>query len=209
MDRLLHWIAPVLAVVAVLLLPALQGTLPFTPPAEWTIAQLGAELVHPGSTGTNTGAQHQDFRELLHQARQLQQELGGGAPSRQRRSVEIALALAALIPVAALLAGLGAILSLLFTIVRWRKLQVAAAILGIVTSAYAIAASLWLTRAAHAAARSGLASAETKLGRLLGGLHLPSLEPAIEKLGVWPEAGLSVVLLALIAVLVIPPPRKA
>ncbi|MGH9519014.1 MAG: hypothetical protein ACRD2D_05165, partial [Terriglobales bacterium] len=134
---------------------------------------------------------------------------GGGAPSRQRSSVEIALALAALIPVAALLAGLGAILTLLFTIVRWRKLQLAAAILGIATSGYAIAASLWLTRAAQAAARSGLASAATKLGHLLGGLHLPSLEAAVTQLGVQPEVGLYVVLLSLIAVLFIPMARRA
>lgn len=206
-DRWLHWLAPLLAVAAVAMLPALQARVPFAPPAEWTIGQLGMELVRQTSQGTGDNNQRPNFREMLRQARQWQQEFGGRTSSRQQRGVETGLALAGLIPVAALVAGLAAILCLLLAVARLRKLEIAAAIAGVGASAYAVGASLWLTRVAQAAARAGVSSAESKLGQIFGGLHLPGLAAAVEQLGVRPEAGLYVVLLALLAVLVIPARR--
>lgn len=209
MDRWLHWIAPLLAVAAVFALPALQATVPFAPSAEWTIGQLGLELVRPIANASSGNTQKPDYREMLRQARQLQQELGGRISPPQQRGMTTALALAGLIPVAALVAGLAAILCLLLALARLRKLEIAAALTGVVASAYAVAASLWLTHAAQAAARAGVASAESKLGRLLGGLHLPALATAVQRLGIRPEAGLYVLLLALLAAVALPATRRA
>src|SRR5690348_8424827 len=104
-----YLIAPVLAVVAVFAVPALRATAPLAPPARWTIASLGAGAARAASHG----GQSSDLHRWLDDARSLWRQFHGPNPGAQHAMAR-ALTLAALIPVLAIVAGVCAILSLIF-----------------------------------------------------------------------------------------------
>lgn len=210
MEKVLAWIAALLALLAMLFLPALRASAPLTTPAEWTIGQLAVELGRASSQASQPSGQRRPaLRPLLQRAEDTIREFGGNGNNATRRRLETALALGALIPIAALLAGLCALLGLLFTAwpVRWAHRLAAAA--GVAASAYAIGASWWLTRTAQTAADALVANLQHRLGGLLGGLNLDGLgRQTRAAIGLWPEAGLFVLLLAFTAMLVLPPPHR-
>ncbi|MGH9412638.1 MAG: hypothetical protein ACRD0Y_02755 [Terriglobales bacterium] len=200
--RALQWAASILAVLAMIFLPALTAKSPLTSPRQWTIGTLGAEAVHLATGPRQPG--RPSLKEIIHKAQALNQEFGGrGASPRLRR----AITLAALIPVAAVIAGLCALLSLLWLALRIGWLYWLDALIGLIACAYAIIAGWLLTRAAQSEMKHLLSRLQHGLGGLLHGLSLrlpPQLQSSV---GVVPEVGLYVLGLLFVAMLILPRPR--
>ncbi|MGH9393884.1 MAG: hypothetical protein ACRD1E_06915 [Terriglobales bacterium] len=205
----LRWLAPAVATAAVFLLPALQAAAPFGASASWSVAGLGSEVVQAARPQPGSGGQS-SLRGLLQQVRSLRQEFGGGS-EETNTALRRALALAALIPLAALLAGICALAALAATAGQRPRVVLGCAGVGLAASLYAIAASWWLTHAARLEVARALSRAQHSLGGLLGGLAAgpdwKSMSAGLSaSLGVFPQAGLYVLGLAFLAVLILPAP---
>ena len=199
----LRWLAPAVAVGAVFLLPALRLSLPMLAPAQWTVAELAAETV-PRAERSPGNAQAPSLRALLRQAQALRREWSPG-PASNRNGLTLGLALAALIPVMAILAGLCALLSLLWQAWRHPRLGLTTAAAGLAATGYAIGAAWWLTRAMRSEVAQFFARAQHSFGGLLRGLDWNALQAGLAgPLGVVPQAGLYVLGLAFLAMLVAP-----
>ncbi|MGH9476104.1 MAG: hypothetical protein ACRD1C_07200 [Terriglobales bacterium] len=111
--RPLRWFASILAVLALALLPALSAEAPLLGAREWTVGQLALEAVRAATAKPKPG--QLSLRDIIHQAQSLQREFGGTNPSP---TTQRALALAALVPLAAIVAGVCAILSLLWLVLE-------------------------------------------------------------------------------------------
>lgn len=193
--RPLRWFASILAVAAMIFLPALSATAPLLGAREWTVGQLGVEAVRAVSAKPKPG--QPSLRDVLHQAQALQQQFGGRSASPRTRR---ALALAALIPVAAIVAGLCAILSLVWLGLRWRWVYWAGAGVGVLACIYAIIAA----RVLNAAAAAQVARLQHSISGLLGRLGLAGHAQVQISLGVTPEIGLYVLGVLFVAMLVVP-----
>ena len=204
--RWLRWAAPAVAVAAVFFLPALEASAPFSPAQSWSIAGLAGEITQAASTraGNGAGDSPTSLRGLLQQARALRQQWPGGSP-QGKAALDHAIELALLIPIAALLAGICALLSFLATALGRKLLLHASAILGLLGSLYAIAASWWLTRTARNAVDQALSRAQHSFGGILNGLDWKRLQSGLTSpLGLAPQVGLFVLALAFLAVLIAP-----
>lgn len=201
-PRLLPYlIAPVLAVVMVFAVPALRATAPLARPAQWTIASLGAGAARAAS---HRGQSSSDLHRWLDEARSLWQQFHGAKPGAQHAMTR-ALTLAALIPVLAIVAGICAILSLIFQLWYRPGWFRGAAIAGLASSAYVIAASWWLTHMMRTGLAEVIASFQQRWGGLIAALGGHNLTAALSTpLGLVPQAGLYVLFLAFIAMLVLP-----
>lgn len=201
--RALRWTASILALLAMIFLPALTAEAPLTTPRQWTIGQLATEAVHSATAPRQPG--RPSLREIIHKAQQLNREFGGGPPSpRLQRTIT----LAALIPLAAVSAGLCALLSFLWLALRLGWLYWLDALIGLLSCAYAILASWLLTRAAQAEITRLLAHLQHGLSGLLRGLSL-KLPPQLQSsVGVHPEVGLYILGLLFLAMLILPHPRR-
>lgn len=183
-------------------LPALTAEAPLTTPRQWTIGQLATEAVHIATAPRQPG--RPSLREIIHKAQQLNQEFGGGPPSPR---LQRAITLAALIPLAAVIAGLCALLSFLWLALRVGWLYWLDALVGLLSCAYAIIASWLLTRAAQAEIARLLAHLQHGLSGLLRGLSL-KLPPQLQgSVGVHAEVGLYILGLLFLAMLVLPHPQ--
>ncbi|HVA65282.1 MAG TPA: hypothetical protein VNF74_16290 [Terriglobales bacterium] len=201
--RWLRWLAPAVAVAAVFLLPALRLAVPLLAPAQWTVAELAAETVRARSAQPAKASQP-SLRSLLRQAQGLQREWSPG-PASNRNGLTLGLALAALIPVMAILAGLCALLSLLWQAWRHPRLALTTAAVGLAATGYAVGAAWWLTRALRIEVAQFFARAQHSFGGLLRGLDWNALQAGLAgPLGVVPQAGLYVLALAFLAMLVAP-----
>ncbi|HUX67428.1 MAG TPA: hypothetical protein VMV31_08055 [Terriglobales bacterium] len=206
--RWLRWLAPAVAVGAVFLLPALRLTLPLVAPAQWTVAELAEEAVRatPGRAQPG-GGPSPSLRALLRQAQALRRQWSPSPPAGGAGADELTLglALAALIPVMAVLAGLCALLSLLWQGWRHPRLGLFTAGVGLAATGYALGAAWWLTRALQAEVAQFFARAQHSFGGLLRGLDWKALQAGLGgPLGVVPQAGLYVLALAFVAMLVAP-----
>lgn len=146
MVRTWEWVVAVLAALAVFTLPALQLSAPLVPARSWTIAELAASAAR-ASGRHRPGQGDAGLAARLRQARDLLQAVTG---KRHSSGLERALGWAAAIPLAALLAGACALLSLLAVGVAWRRVQRWVAGIGLAAAAYTVGASWWLTHQAHA-----------------------------------------------------------
>lgn len=204
-PALYRWVAPVLAVVAVFLLPALRVTVPLLPSSEWTIAGLGAQIGRSAAAPSNG---QPALRERLRQMEDVRRELAGPA-ARPDHGLEVALALAALIPLTALLAGLCALASLGLAPARWRRWRLTVAWTGVFSTGYAIAASEWLTHVVHAQLAQWWTRAQHGLGGLLQSLHLQTTAAQwINQVRLDPEIGLYLLCLVFLAMLLAPETTK-
>ncbi|MGH9482658.1 MAG: hypothetical protein ACRD1L_11275 [Terriglobales bacterium] len=202
--RWLRWGGPVLALAAVLFLPALQVSAPLLEPVQWSVADLGMQAVRAAHAQPGSNPQSPSLSTMLRQARGLWQQFGGHAAGGGR-NLGLALALAALIPAMALAAGLCALLSWAWLAVRWRRAYAINAGVGLAAGAYSSVASWWLTRLLHGEEVRLLARAQHSLGDLLGaqlarGVHAALAAP----FGLTPQAGLFVLLLAFAVMLIWP-----
>lgn len=203
---LLRWVAPVVALAAALWLPALRVSAPVVGTADWTVAQLGAEAARAAHPPAEAQDSRPSLRSLLRQVESLRQEFGGRG--QNARGLDWALALAGLIPVMALLAGLCALLALVWQGWRHPRLGQGTAVIGLLAAAYAIGASWLLTRTLQAEVAGLFERAQHSLGGLLRGLDLHSLQAGLGPLGVEPQAGLYVMELAFLAILLWPSDRR-
>lgn len=209
-------IASLLAVVVTVAVPALRATAPLIAPAQWTIADLAVEaaraaIPHAASGQGTPGGPPANLQRGLDQARALWHEFHGRSaatsPAAQRR-MDAALAAAALIPVLAIVAGLCALLSLLFVWWRRGRWLVGAAIAGAVASAYVIAASWWLTHMVRTELTQVMGTVQQRWGGLITALGGHTLTATLTSaFGLEPQAGLYVLLLAFVAMLVLPDDR--
>ncbi len=208
-NTLLRFLGPVVAVAALFLLPALRLALPLLPSAEWTAAEVGFEVVHGAQAGAPArpgGAAQPDLPSMLRQARDLQRQLGGGGSAPMNKG----FAAAALIPAAALAAGLFALLSWLWLLLGWRPAAMVNAALGAAASLYAIVASAWLTDLARSAAAQAMARMQQNLSGIMRTLDWSKLGRQLAgNIGLVPQAGLYVLLFAFLAILIAPPPPGA
>ncbi len=188
-----------LAVLAVILLPALRAQAPLVTAREWTVGQLGAEAVHAVRAQPKPG--QPSLRDIVRQAQTLARLFGGGKTSPE---LQRALTLGALVPLAAIVAGLCALLSLLWLGLRWRWVYLADAIAGLAACAYAIVASRALTHVAQA----DLTRAQQGLPGLLHRFGLKIDAPAPLAIGLVPEIGLYVIGVLFIAMLLLPLPHQ-
>lgn len=194
--------------------PALRATAPLTAPAQWTIADLAAGAVHAATHRPAPAGQPDTLNDWLGQARSLWRQFHGAASPAGQRRMSAALALAALIPVLAIVAGLCALLSLLFVLWPRRRWLIGAAMVGAASSAYVIAASWWLTHMVRAELTQAFAVAQQRWGGLIAALAGGgssggnALTAALTtSLGLEPQAGLYVLLLAFVAMLLLPEGR--
>jgi len=211
-------IAAILAVVVAATVPALRAVAPLTAPAQWTIADLAAGAVraaihHSANDGEN-GGQPETLNHWLGQARSLWRQFHNTASAGAQRRMSVALALAAMIPVLAIVAGVCAVLSLIFVLWRRRRWLMGTALVGAASSAYVITASWWVTHLARSELTQALAAVQQRWGGLIaalagggnsGGHALTAALPAA--LGLEPQAGLYVLLLAFLAMLLLPEGR--
>lgn len=190
--RLLRWIAPLLATLALFALPAIEFSAPLVQASSWSVAQLGISLAQG----------HSKFADTLHHAESLRQQFGGPSAGS---GMHWPLVMGALIPISALVAGLATLLSWLWT--AWAKPGVyyINAIVGLAASAYAIGASWWLTHAARLEVARGLAKAQANFGGALGKIDWKGLTSGLTgQVGVTPDVGLYVLFLIFLAMLVWP-----
>ncbi len=206
-NRLLRFLGPALAVAALFALPALRLVLPMLPPAQWSVAGMAAEIMPAARSNPPAppGARQPDLRELLRQARTMQQQFGGGGDAGLQRG----FAAAALIPAAALAAGVLALLSWLWLLLGWRAVAMVNAAGGAAAALYAIGASAWLTHLARAAAAQAMARMQQNLSGIMRTLDWGKLGHELAgNIGLVPEAGLYVLLLAFLAILLAPPAQR-
>lgn len=198
----LNLIPPVLAVAMVFAVPALRATAPLTRPVQWTVAELATTTVRAATRGSPGSSP--DLRRWLDEARTLWRQFHGSSPSSQR-GMAWALAAAALIPVLAIVAGLCALLSLIFQLWARRLWLRGAAIAGVFSSAYVIGASCWLTHMVRSGLAEVIAAFQHRWGGLIAALDGNTLTSALSTpLGLLPQAGLYVLLLAFVAILLLP-----
>lgn len=197
-------IAALLAVVVVVAIPALRASAPLTAPAQWTIADLATGAARALTRRSGPNRPPAALNHWLEEARSLGREFHGASPGAQRR-LDMALALAALIPVLAIAAGLCAGLSLILALWRRQRWLAGPAIVGAVSTSYVIAASWWLTRMVHTELTQVAAGVQQRWGGLITALGGHTLTAALTTpLGLEPQAGLYVLLLAFLAMLVLP-----
>ncbi|HET9785212.1 MAG TPA: hypothetical protein VFP94_09695 [Terriglobales bacterium] len=189
----LKWIAPIVALLAVLLLPAIEATAPLAAPQGWTIAQVATAAVRPQS--------RHSLQDAIHRVRDLEPQFNLRPSPAQRRALWIAGA----IPVALLLAGAAALLSFLWLLLGWRRALIANAALGCAACVYSLIAAWWLTRVVQTAAAQLLESAQQgPLGGVLSQLGVKPLPQFAAQFALSPQAALWVLLLAFLAMLVWP-----
>ncbi|HEY7837909.1 MAG TPA: hypothetical protein VIC54_04875 [Terriglobales bacterium] len=206
-------IAAILALVVAATVPALRATAPLTAPAQWTIADLAAGAVRAATRRPAPAGQPDTLNHWLGQARSLWRQFHNTASAGAQRRMSVALALAAMIPVLAIVAGVCAVLSLIFVLWRRRRWLMGTALVGAASSAYVITASWWVTHLARTELTQALAAVQQRWGGLIaalaggssGGHALTAALPA--SLGLEPQAGLYVLLLAFLAMLLLPEGR--
>jgi hypothetical protein len=207
-NRFLAYLAPAVAVAALFFLPALRLVLPLLPPAQWTVAGMAGDalhLAHPGEPGQPARANPPDLATLLRQAQAMQRQFGGNANPK----LKAGFAAAALIPPAALLAGLFALLSWAWLLLGWRVAGLINALCGAAATLYAIAASAWMTALARAAATQAMANMQRNLSGIMRTLDWAKLGRQLTgNIGLVSQPGLYVLLLAFVAILLVPPPGK-
>lgn len=200
-EKTLRWAGPILAVCAILFLPALRASAPLLPSAQWTVAELGVEAARatrPGTPGTDAKP---SLRTVLRRAQALRQEFGDNRAASPQLGE--ALVLAAAIPATAILAGLCGFLCLLFQAFGRPRWLLGSALVGLAGTVYAIGASWWLTHAARLEVGRLMQQAQHSLGGLLGGLDWKSLQSGIATpLGLAPEAGLYLLAIAFLLIVV-------
>lgn len=193
----LKWISPIIALLAVLLLPAIEVAAPLVAPQGWTIAQVATAAVRPQS--------RRSLQDAIHRLRDLERQFG----ARPSPALQRALWIAGAIPAALLLAGAAAVLSFLWLLLGWRRALIADAVVGLAACTYALIASWWLTRVAQTAATQLLGRAQQGApGGLLSQLGVKPLPQFAGQLAISPQAGLWVLLLALAATLIRPHPAN-
>lgn len=192
--------------VAALFMPALKGVAPVLEPAQWRVADLAAEAVHtlrPNSAPPANPGQPR-LSDILRQSRSLWQDFGGNG-RRNSASLAWGLALAALIPATALLAGACACLSWIWLLGRWRRAFAIGAAVGLAAAAYAVVASWWLTRLLHSEQARLLTRLQHSLQGLLGARIAHGVQAGLAgPVGLTSEAGLYVLLLSFLAMLMWP-----
>src|SRR6185437_10178252 len=189
--RLLRWIMPLVATLALIALPALDFSAPLVASSSWSVAQLA------------TGSANRDFQKVVRQGKALRDEFGGSA--KPDSGLNRALLLVALTPAMALVAGLAALLSWLW--MAWGKARVYTinALIGLAATAYVVGASWWLTHAAREAVAQALAKAQGQFGGLLGHVDWKSFQSGLAAtLGLTPGPGLYVLFLVFLAMLAWP-----
>ena len=197
----MSWILPLLAVV-VLALPALQLRAPLLASRQWSVADLGREAV--GWAPAHPSSHRPELKDILHQAQKLQHQFGGTSRTAGRR-LDWALALAALIPVAALLGGICALACLALALLRsWRWLRLPAAV-GLVSTCYSALAAVWMTHVARTQAESAAGRAAAQLGSLLGHLNLSATVNSLtQQFALQPSIGLYLLILLFAAMVLWP-----
>lgn len=187
------WIAPIVAVLAVLLLPAMEATAPLVAPQGWTIAQVATAAVRPQS--------RRSLQDAIRRVRDLEGQFGARPSPAQQRALWIAGA----IPAALLLAGGAALLSFPWLLLGWRRALIANAAVGGAGCGYSLIAARWLTRVVQTTAAQLLGRAQQgALSGVLSQLGVKPLPQFAGQFAVSAQAGLWVLLLAFLAMLVWP-----
>jgi hypothetical protein len=207
-NQLLRYLAPAVALAALFLLPALRLALPMLPAAQWTVAGLAAAAVqnaHAPGQGLPPSTGQPDLGTLLRQARGMEQQFGG----RSNAKLDAGFAAAALIPLAALLAGVLALLSWLWLLLGWRLAGLINAVCGAAATLYAIVASARMTALARSAAADAIAHMQSNLSGIMRTLDWAKLGHQLSgSIGLVPQPGLYVLLLAFAAMVAVPPAQR-